>query len=400
MRSLIARRQNGFSLVELMVGLVVAMIATVIVLKMFSDAESAKRNVSSGGDAQSNGAIALFSLSRELRYAGYGMTASSVLGCSLQTYNSARSPSSLAINSLAPVTIFASGTTATVSSGVVLPSGDTDTDIVMLVSGNANTAAEAVSFNNLIDNESYAGYVVKNRVGFQVGDLAIASESGKDCVLMQVSALPGSATVCNESVAGNASVVQFSTDSFLNPYSSCAATTSPYNLATIPVTYSSSDYTAKLSNMGNSPKIVAYAVRNHALTYCNLLTTDCTNTSNWSKLASNIVGFKAEYGWDTSTTVDGYVDDFGESTPAALAAKTDQCRISRIAAVRIGIVARNTTAHKPTTEQPTVTTEAPTWQGGTFSLSADSDWQLFRYKVFESVIPLRNIVWKGVISGC
>lgn len=394
-RAFLRKRQSGFSLTEMLVAMVITMIATVIMLNLFANAETAKRNVSSGGDAQSNGAIALFSLSRELRFAGFGMTDNNVFGCTLRTYNTGRSPASLAIDNLAPLTIFSSGTTATVSNGVTLPAGDAGTDIVLVVSGSANTAAEAVGFNDLTTSEAYGGYVVKNRISFQVGDLAIASEAGKDCVLMQVSALPGSSTICNETVAGNASVVQFSTNSFLNPYSNCVAAASRFNQETAPVSFSSSDYTAALSNMGNSPTIVAYAVRNHSLTYCDLLTTDCTNTGNWKKLAANIVGFKVLYGWDTTSTADGYVDSYSAGIPTDLAGKSDQCLTSRVVAVRVGLVARNAQAAKGI-----VTASAPTWQGGTFSLDAVTDWQHYRYKVFESVIPLRNMVWKGPISGC
>ena len=394
-RSATPAGQSGFSLTELLVGMLVALIATVIMLNLFANAETARRNVSGGGDAQSNGAIALFSLSRELRFAGYGMTGDDFLGCKLHTYNTARNPASLAIDRLAPVTIFPSGTAATVSSGTVLPAGDSGTDILLVVVGNANTAAEAVGFNDLADNENYAGYVVKNRVGFQVGDLVIAAESGKDCALMQVSALPGDTTVCNQTVAGNASVVKVATDSFLNPYAGCAAATSPYNPATAPVAYSSSDYSAVLGNLGNAPKIMAYAVRNHSLTYCNLLTTDCTASGNWSRLAAHIVGFKASYGWDTTTAADGYVDSYSGTAPSELAGKTEQCLIARVAAVRIGLLARNGNPDKAA-----VTAAAPTWQGGAFPMDGLADWQYYRYKVVESVVPLRNMVWKGALSGC
>ena len=52
------------------------------------------------------------------------------------------------------------------------------------------------------------------------------------------------------------------------------------------------------------------------------------------------------------------------------------------------------------------TTAAPTWSGTAFGvapfgfqtsldLSADANWQCYRYKAFETSIPLRNWIWKS-----
>lgn len=393
------RRMAGFSLVELLAGMMVALIAFVIMMKLFADSENAKRNVSSGSDAQINGAIALFSLGRELRFAGHGLTADAALGCTLAVHNAARSPSDFSIEQLSPVTIFPAGTSAELAAGTVLPAGDSNTDIIVVVYGDANLAREAIQFNDKTADANYAGYVVKNRVGLQIGDLVIAAESGKNCALLQVTGLPGSNTVCNEYVDGKSSVVQFNTATFLSPYSTTGSCTtigsSSYNQSTPPVSYSSSGYSATLSNLGAEPKIVAYAIRNGNLAYCDLLTTDCTGASNWSTAATHIVGLKARFGWDTTATADGLVDEYSDTTPDSLSAKTDQCRISRISAVQIGLVARNALMDKQD-----VTSTAPAWRGGSFTLSHISNWKRYRYKVFETVVPLKNMVWKGAISGC
>jgi type IV pilus assembly protein PilW len=52
------------------------------------------------------------------------------------------------------------------------------------------------------------------------------------------------------------------------------------------------------------------------------------------------------------------------------------------------------------------TTAAPTWSGTalgaapfgfqvSLNLSADPNWQCYRYKTFETTIPLRNWIWKS-----
>ena len=73
----------GFGLVEVMVGVVIGMAGVIIMLQMLSNAESAKRVTAGGNDAEVNGAIALYGLERDLRAAGYGLNAYTLLGCSL-----------------------------------------------------------------------------------------------------------------------------------------------------------------------------------------------------------------------------------------------------------------------------------------------------------------------------
>ncbi|XLZ70310.1 PilW family protein [Massilia sp. SR12] len=75
------RLQKGFGLVEIMVGLLVGMISMVIVLQVFQNAEGRKRNVTTGADAQSSGAIALYMIENDARMAGWGMSPSQSADC-------------------------------------------------------------------------------------------------------------------------------------------------------------------------------------------------------------------------------------------------------------------------------------------------------------------------------
>lgn len=75
--------------------------------------------------------------------------------------------------------------------------------------------------------------------------------------------------------------------------------------------------------------------------------------------------------------------------------------IARIYAVRFAVVARSGLKEKPlTTGVCNTTTVGPTWAGGTISVSknpdgsANADWMCYRYKTFETVVPLRNAIWK------
>lgn len=392
-------RLRGFSLVELLVAILVSMILMLIVMKLFADSESAKRNVSSGGAAQSNGALAIYSLGRELRFAGFGFTADAALGCTLNSHNTARNPVDLAINLLSPVRVFPAGAPANLG-GMVLPAGDAGSNTILLAYGNSSALGDPVGFNDLIASKN--GYALKSRVGFQVGDFVLAAQGiQQPCSMMQVTALPGTVDICGQSDSGDADLVRIGTASFLSPYNNtgsggCVTAPPTFNSAVPTVSYPSSGYAATLSNLGSSPRVVAYTVRNGNLVSCDVLTTNCANAALWTNLVSNIVGLQAQYGRDTSGTPDGSVDIF--SGAAANFDPADRCQISRIAAVRIGVLARNALAEKVDAAGNHITPNAPTWSGGVFALPAGGN--DFRYKVFETVVPLRNMVWRGPTTGC
>jgi type IV pilus assembly protein PilW len=71
----------------------------------------------------------------------------------------------------------------------------------------------------------------------------------------------------------------------------------------------------------------------------------------------------------------------------------------------MAIVARSNQPEKldPVTNQP-VTPNAPVWDadqadaGGAANpivLTADANWKNYRYKVFQTLVPIRNINWMG-----
>jgi type IV pilus assembly protein PilW len=69
--------QAGFSLVEIMVGLVIGLIATLVIMQTFSAFEGNKRSTTGIADTQTNGSIGLYMVQRELQFAGYGVPVAS-----------------------------------------------------------------------------------------------------------------------------------------------------------------------------------------------------------------------------------------------------------------------------------------------------------------------------------
>lgn len=83
----VENHQKGFSLVELLVGVTIALIATVAIFQVFSVYETQKQQTTSDSDALQNGNLAYFLLSNELRQAGQGIsTARLNAGKSMQLY--------------------------------------------------------------------------------------------------------------------------------------------------------------------------------------------------------------------------------------------------------------------------------------------------------------------------
>ena len=63
--------QRGFTLMELMVGMAIGMIATIVIVQVMSVFEAQRRTTTGSADAQTNGGIALYSLAREAQMAGF-----------------------------------------------------------------------------------------------------------------------------------------------------------------------------------------------------------------------------------------------------------------------------------------------------------------------------------------
>ncbi|MEO8410879.1 MAG: hypothetical protein ABI478_09940, partial [Propionivibrio sp.] len=78
---------RGLSLVELMVGMVIALISTVVIFQVFAVSESYKRSTTGGSDALQSGGFSTYSLSRLIEAGGAGFaSAPGAIGCPLGVY--------------------------------------------------------------------------------------------------------------------------------------------------------------------------------------------------------------------------------------------------------------------------------------------------------------------------
>ena len=366
---------HGFTLVELMVGMALALITTVIIAQVVVNAEGQRRTTSSGSDAQVNGSVGLYTVSRDVQGAGYGLIShSAALGCPITAkYGSA---ATLALT-LAPVTITVN------ANGVptlrTFSSGRSSFSVPMVVK--ANHAAVDTSFT------------VNSSTGVSNGDTMMAIpgtwSSSNWCTVFQVAG--SGASVLSSTVVPNVTV------------------TAGWNPASTASLMPTTGYPADTSYLVNLGSIV---LREYTVASENLVMRELQATGTWGAdqvLASGIVALRVMYGKDTSAPKDGVVDQFDTTTP------TTADDWSRVLSVRIAVVARSEVR-----EKDAVTTTDPVWDVGTATTvsgtaacstgssrqcltltipkpnATDTEWQHYRYKVYDTVVPLRNVVWSAV----
>jgi type IV pilus assembly protein PilW len=352
------RAFRGFSLIELMVGMVIALLGSLVIFQVFAVSESYKRSATSGGDAQENGAGTLFMLERDLRQAGYGVNNRTFLGCSMRAYDSVQG-GNLAARTFAPVSI---------AKGV----GNTpDTVTIMFADADLQVAPTGISQN--MASAADSSFRIQNRYGFAPGNLVLAAEPGLDCTLAQVTGLP---------TAPNTDVITRGTGT----YTTLQGATLPvrYNSAAgLGVSYSIS---GTIFNLGDAPAVNTYSVD----TANNTLVVRSWLSGAQTVAAEGIVSMRAQYGKDTDG--DNVVDTFDNTTPTTAAGW------AQVLAVRIAVVARSNLLEKTKVTDATSiklwpdSTAAPTTTGPTYSLN-DPD-KYYRYKTFETIVPLRNMLWQ------
>src|SRR5712692_6240470 len=100
-----------------MVAMVISLIGVIIIFQVFEASEGVRRTTTSGGDAQQNGAVALYLMERDLRNSGMGINDTIYAGCNVVGSDSSRTtPNFPPVGNsiiLAPAFITAGGTATT-----------------------------------------------------------------------------------------------------------------------------------------------------------------------------------------------------------------------------------------------------------------------------------------------
>jgi type IV pilus assembly protein PilW len=431
---------QGFSLIELMVGIVIALVATVIIFQVFAVSESYKRSTTGGSDALQSGGFSAYTLSRLIGAggAGFGSTPEA-LGCALgvyrvgaaggdQLFGQAASPYRIATVLPAPFDA-AINFRVTLAPALIIAGANSNTpDIIMVMAGNhpsmghhTMVSSQGASTVTLADNTVVGINNSQDAAGAAQHDLLLAVDQDRG-------AARGVNTTCDiaEAVDSPLTTTPFTIPNPAVLLSTGANFSGPdrFKGTGTPNYYSKSLAVSNLGPVsataplpGTGPQFIALGVGNdgttpNALLALNLITgycpaavagTVCAAADSWvpQSLADNIVSIKAVYGVATGAldaNVSSWEDPTG-GTWGASALSANRTNLLRVRAVRLAVIARNA---QPEKTADTSTAGNSGFSPATFTLFGDLGGTLtktvtnpdrhYRYKVFDITIPLRNMV--------
>ena len=384
------RRSGGFSIVELMVSVAIGMLALAFAVRMVAGSEKTRETELGGSDSMQNGMVALFSISGDANQAGFGLNDSILAGCDTRltdTGGYALAPGALAgTTPLAPVVIESNGSAP---------------DRISFYAGSSLTGTATLRLT--------AGYASGTRVsvdrvpyGFSQGDVVVVAPErvgGGRCALAQLSSNPRD---------------------LLPPpgpqYVDVALGTGyRFNSGNLGVGFTGGQ--ARMFNLGK-PDDLSFHSWSVANGFLQLRSTDLSGSSaGAAAVTDNIVSIKAQYGFDTrtgsafqpqngmqvmrwsSTMIDA---DANGTTGNAV-------DYQHVAAVRLAVVARSKAVERAgagsactsTAEKPQVFKTATPQSVTAVPVTVDvavagdpNDWRCYRYRVFETVVNLRNAGWR------
>ncbi|MYM91115.1 prepilin-type N-terminal cleavage/methylation domain-containing protein [Rugamonas sp. FT82W] len=390
----LSRRRGGFSLVELMVSVVIGLLALLFATRLVVSGEQNKDAAVGGSDSMQNGMLALFSLSSDATEAGWGLNDPMLAGCDT-VFSDA--------NGYALPAMQRNGANFTPLAAAVIQSNGPNPDVISFNSGTSQAGAGSVKL--------FADYTVgntltidnRNPYAFNDGDVMVVAPltpgSGQ-CTLFQLSGF---------GAAPNSTILVNSGGRYrFNPIAGLAT---PYkqNLAYI-------------YNLGAPTQLHfhTWTVANGVLLLraAELAGAEQAGVS----VTDNVVSIKAQYGFDArlpgpkpydpNPGADGMQVTRWSGT--MVDADSDGVVGSpgdyqRIAAVRIAVVARSKNTEKPnsagrcsaTTVLPTVfATSVPAGVAAApvqVNVAVAGDpvaWQCYRYRVFETIVQIRNSQWR------
>jgi type IV pilus assembly protein PilW len=360
------RRQAGFSMLEMLIGVAIGLIALVTIFQMLVSSETRKRTTASGSDAQISGVQGLFNLERDVRLSGmgFGTAPANIMGCQV---------------------------TVTFANTLVTPTPRLFP--IQIVQGASGAPDEIVTFyggstflTSLQPYNSATATTKKTemRNGFMAGDKVIVSGNettaagSANCALVEITDTANADGFTFEHTASSSYTNFYTQASAASEFNTAAGTGSVF-------------IAGSLFNLGVRPQRNRWQIQGGK----TLVSTDTLRNGAPVEVAEGIVDMQAEYGVDSN--------DDGRITSASpnewvIATPSDW---TKVRAIRVALLARSRQY-----EIAQVTTTARAWQGGNFTMrnldgtdgasapaQPQDDWRNYRYNVYEKVIPLRNMIW-------
>ena len=361
------RRQDGFSLMDVMVGIVIAIVSLFAIEQTVTLGLNNKRIVSEALDAEQAANMAMGQLESEIKSAGYGIATAPFLGCNLKYYyNSAWNGP----YSLVPVSINAGA-------------GVNGSDIITITKVHGDTGFSNTSILAAQVAGTYTDLLLANRFNINVKDILLVSDGLTNCATVGVTALP----------TGGLSVT------FANSNSANSGNGLPFSVG--------ANVGSVLDAGPNGLSLRTYQIDANgvALDRADPLAVQAANTaisssSAQAAIADQIVYMTAYYGKDPGNIMK--VTQWDQTTPTTVAGW------KQVLAIRISIVARSQAKESAVAVQgcqagsttcslklwpDELLANASTINGPTYSVSGAN--VNYRHVVRSMIIPLKNSIWNN-----
>lgn len=355
-----------------MVGALLGMLTVIVISQMLINSEERRRNVAMGGDADINGSLALFTLQRDIQMAGYGMGTTDMMGCKMVAYYNSKRVIPDEDDPHAQDFILAP---------VIIDNGVDDApDTITVVRGETVSSSVPMRLKDATSDKPDR-FVVEATLGVRAGDQFISVPQPLN-----------DSTPCQVFEATNNVAAADTTLSSTNlPHTN----TSKWNTETTP--HSQPTF---LVNLGRLAQRQYFLTTSAPFTLRSRNLSSINGTFSFEDLYPEIVNMQALYGKDVDGN--GTVDRYDHTTP------TTSAGWASVVSIRIALVARSNQYDKDE-----VTSAEPQWDLGsavsvfdettvdcgdnskcmTLKIDQVPDWKHFRYKIYTTTIPLRNVLW-------
>jgi type IV pilus assembly protein PilW len=377
------RRHRGISLIEMLVGIAISLIVSLVMLNVLANNEAQRRAITGASDAQQNGVATFYKLDRIIRMAGAGLVYQP-----LKNYGSAVNipdyPTAwgcqISMNNNGPVypraAAFPAPFAAVNQNNLrLLPilaydgggANNSNSDVVIAMSSQSSATGRMVMAAPGVDRAQNAG-----DMGLQAGEFRLRTSLSPnqpcwiDRLASNVGASLSGATSSSGAVAADPDFLPV-----------------PVAEAYIP--------------LGTNPvlSMVGVNAAQQLIEYDFLGLTGGNN--NMLVMAENVVNMQVLYGLytgagaSTDYSVDTWVTPTGAFAAANLSNGLASPQIASIMAVRLAVVVRSTQPVNSALGAATLTLFADQPAASQTMLTFTTDQQRYRYQVYDMVIPLKSM---------
>ncbi len=368
----------GISLVELLVGVLIGLIATAVIYQTFAVSEAFKRNATGAGDAQQNGLLSTFMLAQDISNAGNALASAAFALDACPKDLGTTDPADWMKVTARPLPIM-----------IVAGASADDPDQFIVNYAVPRTIVYPAPFATTAEAGA-TQYDVQSPLGFRAGDMVVAIGGG-NCDRTVVTSVSGP--------DGNGVVNVTVRDPSPHTFEGGTAKASLFNLGTAPDAAAAGEpHVQRVQYAVCFPKGSTCVPRSEtsegdrARINGALRSKDLLDGGTFQPIASNIVNMKLQYGVDD--VGDGLLHSWVGADKAPWRYEdlmnADWKTISRIKAVRIGlVVASSQYDQKIKSDFEWVLFDGQLRR----TIAHDTGGGGFRYRVYETVVPLRNSLW-------